>query len=424
MAHLALMSVPLHGHMNPMLGIAAELVARGHRVTFATGGDFAPLVEETGAVPLPHTTTFPSTAAPGRGWLPADDDGGQLAVEAFAREREAVLPQVAAHYADDRPDLVVHDTVTGHAPVLARAWGVPQVRFSPSQALPRGTTGPGVGAGRGALTEDVPCVVALPRSLQYAAESVGDEHVFVGPIAWRRPGQGTWTPPGDGRRVAFVSLGTTYNSRTEIFDWAAEAFTDLPGRPWHVVIATGRPETDAPPEARNGPPEARNDLAEARNGPPREGPTAPRVEMRAWVPQQTVLAHAEVFVTAGGTGSVLEALARNVPLVVLPQAHEQFVTAHQIATLGLGAAVPPDAVGPETLRAAVRRVTGDPGIGERIAAVREEIDRSGGAPRAADTIEARLHRSLPRTSAPGTAAPASPGPGPNPSPSTGSEARR
>ncbi|MEU4123686.1 nucleotide disphospho-sugar-binding domain-containing protein [Streptomyces virginiae] len=368
-AHIALMSVPLHGHVNPMLGLAAELVARGHRVTFATGDDFAPLVERTGATAIGYTSAFPSRTAPGRTWLPADDDGS-LAVDAFRRECSIALPQVAAAYADDLPDLVVYDTVTGHAPLLARRWNVPEVQFSPTHALADGATGPSVGEGTGALSEKAPCIVAMPRSLQFEADKVGAQHTFVGPVPWQREGHGRWAPPEGDRRIALVSLGTTYNQRTDVFRRCVQAFEELDGSGWHVVLATGH--------------------GGGHDGPARLGELPPWVEVHEWVPQMSVLAHADVFLTAGGTGSVLEGLVHGVPLVVLPQAVEQFVTAQRIEALGLGRVVPPGRITPQTLRTAVRETVTDPAIGGRLSAVRAEMAEAGGARAAADVVEVSL----------------------------------
>lgn len=39
MAHVAVMSIALHGHVHPLLVLAAELVPRGHEVSFATGDE-------------------------------------------------------------------------------------------------------------------------------------------------------------------------------------------------------------------------------------------------------------------------------------------------------------------------------------------------------------------------------------------------
>ncbi|MEV4332262.1 nucleotide disphospho-sugar-binding domain-containing protein [Streptomyces sp. NPDC049597] len=366
-AHIALMSVPLHGHVNPMLGLAAELTARGHRVTFATGDDFVPLIEETGAEAVGYRSTFPSLRGASGDWLPAEDDG-TLAVAAFDRECEAALPQLAETYAHDVPDLVVYDTVTGHAPLLARRWGAGEVQFSPTHAFPDAVAGPAVGSGAAALTQEVPCVVAMPRSLQFRAAEISGRHVFVGPVTGQRRAHGDWSPPPGARRTALVSLGTTYNRRTDIFRACVRALRGL-GDGRHVVVATGHAATT----------DELRDVAQ-ENG----------VEVHTWVPQMRVLDHADVFVTAGGTGSVLEGLAHGVPLVVLPQAVEQFVTAERVAALGVGRVLAPGTVDTASLAAAVRDLLADASAAARLSDLRAEMASAGGARAAADVVEAAL----------------------------------
>src|SRR5215213_2102621 len=60
MANIVIGSVPIHGHVMPLLAVAAGLVERGHRVRFLTGGRFAEVVGETGAefVALPPEADF------------------------------------------------------------------------------------------------------------------------------------------------------------------------------------------------------------------------------------------------------------------------------------------------------------------------------------------------------------------------------
>ncbi|MEU8161186.1 nucleotide disphospho-sugar-binding domain-containing protein [Micromonospora parva] len=360
-AHIAFMSVPLHGHVNPMLGVVAELVGRGHRVTFATAPAFGALVEEAGATLVPYTSTFPSPGTPGRGWLATDDDGRQAAA-VFARERDVALPQVAAAYQGDRPDLIVYDTVTAHAPLLARHWRVPEVQFSPTHVFYSGSEEQ-IGAPVRVAPDVKPCVVAMPRSLQVNAAQVDDSYLFVGPVPWRRRTDGDWTAP-PGRPVALVSLGTTYNTRPGVF---ADCAAALAGDGWHVVIATG---TTVDPAA----------LGDLPAG----------VEVHRWVPQVRVLEQAGVFVTAGGTGSVLEGLTQGVPLVVVPQGVEQFVTAARVEALGVGRVVPPRAFDAEAVRDAVRAVTTSPETRVRLDELRAEIAAAGGARAAADHIELHL----------------------------------
>jgi UDP:flavonoid glycosyltransferase YjiC (YdhE family) len=48
--HVAFVSIPAHGHVNPTLPLVAELVRRGHRVTYFTSADFEPRIRRAGAV--------------------------------------------------------------------------------------------------------------------------------------------------------------------------------------------------------------------------------------------------------------------------------------------------------------------------------------------------------------------------------------
>ena len=49
MKKIAFFCIPAHGHTNPMLPVAAELVRRGHAVKFYSFGDFKTKIESTGA---------------------------------------------------------------------------------------------------------------------------------------------------------------------------------------------------------------------------------------------------------------------------------------------------------------------------------------------------------------------------------------
>jgi UDP:flavonoid glycosyltransferase YjiC (YdhE family) len=68
-----------------------------------------------------------------------------------------------------------------------------------------------------------------------------------------------------------------------------------------------------------------------------------------WVPQAEALAQASLVVCHGGSGTVLGALAANVPLVILPLFADQFANARALADTGAAAVV----VGPDELRAAI-----------------------------------------------------------------------
>lgn len=56
----------------------------------------------------------------------------------------------------------------------------------------------------------------------------------------------------------------------------------------------------------------------------------------SYVPQIQVLKNAVLFITHGGTGSVMEAVRYNVPLFVIPQDIDEFIIAKVIEDLGIG----------------------------------------------------------------------------------------
>ncbi len=125
-AHIASASRPT-GTSNPSLEVIRELVARGHRVTYAIPASFAEKVAATGAEPVIYTST-----------LPADDEpeawGTELIdyLEHFLADGTQMLPQLLDVYAGDEPDLVLHDITSYPAPMLAHRWGVPAIQLTPN----------------------------------------------------------------------------------------------------------------------------------------------------------------------------------------------------------------------------------------------------------------------------------------------------
>ena len=72
MASVLLCSIPVHGHVTPLLAVARYLVGRGHWVRFLTGTRYREKVEATGAtyLPLPAEADYDDSdidaAFPGR----------------------------------------------------------------------------------------------------------------------------------------------------------------------------------------------------------------------------------------------------------------------------------------------------------------------------------------------------------------------
>ncbi|HST39208.1 MAG TPA: macrolide family glycosyltransferase [Conexibacter sp.] len=385
--HFAIFAVPAHGHVNPALGVVAELAARGHRVTFAVTEQFAPAVRAAGATPVFYATTWPTTAE-GRA---AQWDGDAVqAYTWFLDEAIAVLPQLADAYAEDRPDVVLYDIGGYPGHVLAHRWGVPAVQLSPTYVAWEGYEQEVAAAMGEVFASDayrayharfaawleqhgVPdavddflgrphrCLALIPRALQPNAERVDEERItFVGPALGPRQQQGEWVPPADDRPLLLVSLGSAFTDQPAFFGACLEAFGGLD---WHVVMSIGEHvETMA------------------------LGPVPDNIELHRFVPQLAVLERATAFVTHAGMGSAKEGLAAGVPMIAVPQAVDQFGNADRLVELGVGRRLATDA-SPAELRAALLELTTDEAVAQRLGALRREIQEEGGAMRAADLLE-------------------------------------
>ncbi|MEU1527054.1 macrolide family glycosyltransferase [Nocardia rhamnosiphila] len=385
-AHIAMVGIPIVSHVLPSLAIIGELVARGHRVTYANDPVVADLITATGAEFVPCTSGLPV----------ADDnwpDDPIAAMDLFLDDAVAALPQLSAAYGDEPADLYMYDIGAYAARALAEAQGRPVLQLSPTFV---GWDGyeqdvaahlrqlPGADAHRtrfarwlaecGAVTTEVDAfsglpdraLALIPRAMQPHADRVDTGKVtFVGPCFGPDGSDGGWVRPAAADKVLLISLGSAYTYRPEFYRRCLRAFGDLPG--WHIVLQIGK-HTD----------------------PGELGEIPADVEVHSWVPQRAILDRADAFLTHAGMGGCGEGLLAGVPMIAVPQAAEQFLNADRLVELGVARRIDTDEATPESLRAALIDLVGDAGVADRSARLRAEARNEGGTVRAADLIEALL----------------------------------
>ncbi|MFE1441247.1 macrolide-inactivating glycosyltransferase [Streptomyces sp. NPDC058739] len=391
-AHIAMFSIAAHGHVNPSLEVIRELVARGHRVTYAIPPLFAEKVAATGAEVKPWTSTLPTPDDDPAVWGTTLLDN----VEPFLADAVQALPQLIEAYEGDEPDLVLHDITSYPARVLAHRWGVPAISLSPNLVAwegyeqevaepmweePRRTERGRAYYARfeawlkenGMDLHPDPFVgrpdrslVLIPKALQPNAERVDEKvYTFVGACQGDRSQEGEWRRPAGADRVALVSLGSAFTRQPAFYRECVRAFADLPG--WHLVLQIG----------------ANVDPAEL-------GEIPGNVEVHSWVPQLAILRQADLFVTHAGAGGSQEGLATATPMIAVPQAVDQFGNADMLQALGVARRLPAEEATAENLRATALALVDDPEVAERLARIRADMAQEGGTRRAADLIEAEL----------------------------------
>ena len=299
--------VGAHGHTNPHLPVVAELVDRGHHVSWSIPAAFVEAVAGTGATPIVVDSLVPDESS-GEQW-PADPVAG---MSIFLDDAIHVFPQVERALASDLPDVVLYDIGGYPGRALAERHRIPLVQLSPSMVAWEGfeedmaealafratphfdsyqqrfaswlaTLGidltPDEFSGRPPR-----CIVLIPKVMQPNVNRVDTRvYTFVGPGLDRR--EGTW--PASREPLVLVSLGSNYTRQPAFYRACVQAFAPLG---WRVVIAIGNYVS-----------------------PDEIGDVPSTVELHRWVPQFAVLGRASAFVTHAGSGGCSEGLYQGHP---------------------------------------------------------------------------------------------------------------
>ncbi|MFI6170434.1 macrolide family glycosyltransferase [Nocardia sp. NPDC051052] len=384
--HIAMAGIPIVSHVLPSLALIRELVARGHRVTYANDPVVGDLITAAGAELVPCTAILPVAD---NNW-PADP---VETMNLFLDNAIQSLPQLRAAYDHDPADLYLYDVGAYAGRALAEAQSRPIVQLSPTFVAWKGYDQevaaqirqlPGADAYRekfarwliesNAATREVDAfsgmpdraLALIPKAMQPHADQTDSGTVtFVGPCFGTRESEEGWTRPADAENVLLISLGSAYTRQLEFYRQCLRAFGDLPG--WHVVLQIGK-YTD----------------------PTELGDIPANVEVHSWVPQRAILEQADAFVTHAGMGGCGEGLLAGVPMIAVPQGAEQFMNADRLVELGVARRIDTQNATAQNLRKALQELIADPAVARCSAQLCADTAAEGGTTRAADLIENML----------------------------------
>ncbi|MDO0930487.1 glycosyltransferase [Streptomyces sp. DG2A-72] len=389
MSTIAFLNIAMHGRVNPTLPIVAELVRRGHSVTYHTSPAFREEIEAAGAT----VCLYPGGDQP----LP-DPPTPLTLLEGLAGTAVRLLPAVLSDLRRVRPDLIVHDSACPWGAVAARELGVPAASSFTTFAFNRQVPSP-----TGGSWDMLAAAVARPRSLQGyvrsrwalhrrhdahglplldlgnirqplnlvytsrafqpAVEDFDESYRFVGPSIGARPADPSFPAERLQDPVLYASLGTVFNADPQLLRTFATALAPLGGT---VIVSTGQTDPDA------------------------LGPLPANVLAHRFVPQPEVLARAALFITHGGMNSVNEAMYAGVPMLVVPQGADQPMVARRVVELGAGLSIRTQDVAKASVRVLARRLLHDPGFGAAASTLQVAQHEAGGYTRAADELERYL----------------------------------
>lgn len=433
MLSIIIASVPIHGHVTPLLAVARAFAEGGDHVRFITGSRFAEVVAATGAthIPLPSDADYDDR----QDWdavFPERTAIKGVKAIAFDIEHVFIRPGRAQYDAvvtadSERPaDVVLTDpTFAGGAFLLGRprgdrppviVCGVIPLMISSRDTAPYGMgltpmRGP-IGRLRNAALAAVTARVVLPPAdriadavnreihgvpLTYSvldwprrADAIVQFTVpefeyprsdapltlhFAGPLSATgssAPLPSWWDDLDGSRPVVHVTQGTIANR--DYRQVIAPALTALADDDVLVVVATGGRPLDTLPEL---PPNAR--AAE-------------------YLPYDDLLPKTDVFVTNGGYGGVQYALRFGVPIVTTSGHEDKPEVAGRVAWSGVGLRVATETPSPAALGRAISRVLREPRYKAAAGRMARRMGEAGGMPLLAqitDQLAAPGHKSSP-----------------------------
>lgn len=389
MKKIAFFCIPAHGHTNPMLPVAAELVNRGNTVRFYSFNEFEKKIRATGAEYISCDSYLPELTEQEEAGLKnvsttemtVQDIRITLSMDGFLEEEFKTF----------QPDIVYTDSVCfwgklnawkHNVPMVVSTstfafnqmssqymkntpkemadmvFGLPRVSRELKKLEPYGYHVKGVFS---LITNDnsTDTVVYTSRRFQPYAESFSDHYAFVGPSVFSNA---VWDKE-KGRPLIYISMGTVINDRPDFYSKCIHALKNLNA---DVIISCGN-AIDR---------EALRTLPD-------------NIQVHPYVDQLEVLSKADVFITHCGMNSVSESLYMATPMVLYPQTSEQKAVARRVTEIDAGIMLEDDSS--QGIRTAVQEILNNRAYGKAAAECGADFRACGGTAGAAEFIENAPH---------------------------------
>ena len=391
MKKIAFFCIPAHGHTNPMLPVAAELVRRGNKVRFYSFNEFEEKIKTTGADFISCDPFLPE--------LTEQEEVGLKNVsttEMTIQDIRITLNMdgfLNKEFASFKPDVIYTDSVCFWGKLNAWKHQIPMVvststfafnqmssqymKHSPKEmadmvfGLPRISKelkklepyGYHIKSALSLVSSDnhTDSVVYTSRRFQPYAESFSEHYTFVGPSVF----SDAMPKKEKERPLIYISMGTVINDRPDFYSKCIAALKDINAE---VIISCG------------------NAVNQEIFG------TLPsNISVYLYVDQLDVLSKADVFITHCGMNSVSESLYMAAPMILYPQTGEQCAVARRVTEIGAGILLRDDSS--EGIRTAVQEILNNTAYSKAAAECSSDFRSCSGTVGAAEFIENAPHTS-------------------------------
>jgi zeaxanthin glucosyltransferase len=412
---IGFLSLPLTGHLNPMIALARKLQSRGHEVVFigvpdiesvvrAAGLEFVLFCENEhplgsvaktwGAVAnlqgldvLRYTCRklTPGLVRPALEHLPekiTETGVNSLVLDTAYRFLELVPMSLGLPYVQIWN--VLHFDVSGSTPLMTYSWphetspealarnvrGLQILRelrepmmpiarpFAERNGLKIDWNNPAATVSKHAVITQTPKefdfpITNLPAQFHYAGPFHDNEGRQLVPFPWEKL---------NGKPLIYASMGTLVNGLRNVYGTILDAASEFPEM--QMVLSVGR------------------------NFNPRDLERIPSntIVVRT-APQIDLLKRATLCITHAGLNTALEALAQGVPMVAIPVGYDQPGVAARIAFHGVGEFIEIGNLTARRLTDLIAKIKGNPSYRDKAAWFQKVLEETRGLEMAADIIE-------------------------------------
>ena len=391
MKKIAFFCIPAHGHTNPMLPVAAELVRRGNAVRFYSFDEFEKKIKAAGAEFQSCDSFLPRLTMQEEAGLKNVSDT-EMTIQDI-RITLSMNDFLDKAFKSFQPDVVYTDSVCFWGKLNAWKHHVPMVVSTSTFAFNQMSSeymknspkemadmifglsrvarelkklepyGYHVKSALSLVQSDngTDTIVYTSQRFQPYAESFSDHYAFVGPSVFSN----ALPEKKKNRPLIYISMGTVINDRPDFYSKCIDALKNLNV---DVIISCGnainREELGALPD---------------------------NIQVYPYVDQLDVLSKADAFITHCGMNSVSESLYMAAPTVLYPQTSEQYAVARRVTEIGAGIMLKDDSS--EGIQAAIQDILNNKAYGNAAAKCSADFRACSGTVGAAEFIENAPHSS-------------------------------
>ncbi len=389
MKKIAIFCIPAHGHTNPIIPVASELVRRGNQVRFYSFDEFKDKIEASGAVFVSCSRFLPELTNEEKEALKKSSN-----TEMSIQDIRTTLKMdsfIAEEFKSFMPDVIYTDSVCFWGKLSALKYNIPMVvstttfafnqlsskymKFTSGEladmifGLPKisrelKTLKPYGYNVKSTLSlvrndNDTDTIVYTSENYQPYSESFTDHYLFAGPSI-----SSELVPEKNNKRpLVYISMGTVVNDKPYFY---SNCIKGLEGMDADIIISCGR---HIDPESF--------------------GKLPDNFKVFQYVDQLDILSRANVFLTHCGMNSVSESLYMATPMVFFPQTGEQGAVARRASEIGAGVYLENDS--PEGIQAAIETILSDDSYALAAENCSKEFRSCPGPAGAAEFIETAPH---------------------------------